>query len=115
MGITRELLFIPVLLILGELFQEVSTQQCNGEAEYSVTGMMLQRHIYKKMRVSFGYDCLQACHQDITCQSFNYVISQSVCEFSDRTKEARPEDYMPNSDRYYLGRERKRGKVRKVQ
>ncbi|KAL9969186.1 hypothetical protein ACROYT_G021373 [Oculina patagonica] len=90
------------------MFQEVSTQQCSGEAEYSVTGMMLQRHIYKKMRVSFGYDCLQACHQDITCQSFNYVISQSVCEFSDRTKEARPEDYMPNSDRYYLGRKRKR-------
>ena len=114
MGIITKLLCIPVLLMLGEMFQKASTQQCSGDTEYSVSGMMLQRHIYKTMSVSFGYECLLECHQDVTCQSFNYVTSQSACEFNNRTKEARPGDFVPNSDRYYLGRERSRGKINAV-
>ena len=31
-------------------------------------------------------------------QSFNLVISLLTCEFNNRTKEARPEDFIPNSD-----------------
>ena len=29
---------------------------------------------------------------------FNLVISLLTCEFNNRTKEARPEDFIPNSD-----------------
>lgn len=113
MGVSTVLLCFPVLLAIGELFQETATQQCpGGGAKYSTSRMMLQGHVYKTSHVSFGYECLQACHQEITCQSFNYVISQSVCELNDRTKEARPEDFVPNTDRYYFKRDRNRGETK---
>ncbi|CAH3179951.1 unnamed protein product, partial [Porites evermanni] len=35
------------------------------------------------------------------CQSFNWVISLLTCEFNNRTKEASPEDFIPNPDRSY--------------
>jgi len=112
MGVITNLLYFQFLLVIGELFQEASAQQCpSGGAEYSTSRMMLQRHVYKTIHVSFGYECLQACHQEIRCQSFNYVISQSTCELNDRTKEARPEDFVPNTDRYYFRRDRNRGKA----
>ena len=38
------------------------------------------------------------------------VISLLKCEFSNRPKEARPEDFIPNPDRFYHKRDRKRGK-----
>ena len=112
MGATKGFFFFSVLLVIGKLFQGGATQQCpRGRTEYSVSWMMLQRHVFKTIYVSFGYECLQACHQEITCQSFNYVYSQSVCELNDRTKEARPEDFVPNTERYYISRVRNRGKV----
>ena len=112
MGVTTGLLFFPFLLVIGKLFQEAATQRCpGGTTEYSILWMMLQRHVFKTVHVSFGYECLQACHEEITCQSFNYVISQSVCELNNRTKEARPEDFVPNIYRYYLRRVRNRGET----
>ena len=112
MGVTTGLLCFPVILVVGELFQEAATQQCpGGRTEYSISWMMLQRHVFKTINVSFGNECLQACHQEITCQSFNYVFSQSVCELNNRTKEARPEDFVPNTGRYYLRRVRNRGET----
>ena len=47
--------------------------------------------------------------RDVRCQSFNYVFTQGKCELSNRTKEARPEDFVPSSERYYFRRYRKRG------
>ena len=47
--------------------------------------------------------------KDDRCQSFNFVISVGMCEFSDRTKEARPEDFIPDPDRYYYQRAMDRG------
>ena len=112
MGVSSGFLFLSVLLAIGELFQDAATQHCpGGGAEYSTSGMTLQHHVYKTINVSFGYDCLQACHQEITCQSFNYIISQSACELNDRTKEARPEDFVPNTDRFYFRRDRNRGEA----
>ena len=34
-----------------------------------------------------------------------------MCEFNDRTKEARPEDFVPDPDRFYHRRAIKRGKL----
>jgi len=48
-----------------------------------------------------GHECVSACQKDDRCQSFNFVISVGMCEFSDRKKEARPEDFIPDPDRYY--------------
>ena len=100
---------IAVQLLLCQVFQEISSQQCDGE--YSIHGMMLKQHIFKTMKTSISLECLQACNDEVKCQSFNYIIFKDVCELSNRTKEARPEDYVPDSDRFYYGRVRKRGKL----
>ena len=104
-----QFLFVSLLVVLCEMLHETAAQKCGAGAEYSVLGMMLQRHIYKKKSVSLGHECLWACYQDVACQSFNFVVSQSTCEFSNRIKEARPEDFVPDSDRYYFRRDRNRG------
>ena len=73
---------------------------------------MLRRHIFKKITgTPLGNVCLRECYRDVRCQSFNYVISKETCELSNRTKEARPEDFVPNSDRYYFKRDMNRGKI----
>ena len=105
---TRRFCF-AVQLVLCQVFHEISAQQCDGE--YSIHGMMLKQHVYKTMKTSISFDCLQVCNDDVKCQSFNYVIFKSECELNNRTKEARPEDYVPDSDRFYYGRVRKRGKM----
>ena len=100
---------IAVQLVLCQVINQMSAQQCVGE--YSIHGMMLKQHTFKTLKTSISLDCLQACNGDVKCQSFNYVISKDVCELNNRTKEARPEDLVPDSDRFYYGRVRKRGKM----
>jgi len=100
-----------VFLLCQQYFVESAVEECSGDAEYSILGMMLRRHIFKKITgAPLGNVCLRECYRDVRCQSFNYVISQSTCELSNRTKEARPEDFVPSSDRYYFKRDMNRGK-----
>ena len=102
---------IAVFLLCQQSFVEAAVEECSGEAEYSISGMMLRRHIYKKITgAPLGNVCLQECYRDVRCQSFNYVISKETCELNNRTKDARPEDFVPNSDRYYFKRDKDRGK-----
>ena len=98
---------IPTFLALYQILYVVAAQQCRDE--YSVYGMMLRRHIFKKTKASNWSTCVQACEDDIRCQSMNYVISQKICELNNRTKEARPYDFVPHDRRSYMKRLRKRG------
>ncbi|KAL9961286.1 hypothetical protein ACROYT_G030197 [Oculina patagonica] len=104
--VARQRLRIAVQLLLCQVFCEISAQKCEGE--YSIFGMMLKKHIFKTIKTSNSPECIRACGVDVRCQSFNYVISQYMCELNNRTKEARPEDFVPDSNRYYYGRVRKR-------
>ena len=103
---------LAVIFFLSyQAYVESAVEECSGEAEYSILGMMLRRHIYKKITgAPLGDVCLRECYRDVRCQSFNYVISQNTCELNNRTKEARPEDFVPNSERYYFKRDKNRGK-----
>jgi len=74
-------------------------QQCPSER--SISGWMLQRHVYKTL-ADIGLYCLLSCSTDDRCQSFNFVISSHMCEFNNRTKQAKPEDFIPDPDRYYF-------------
>ena len=94
-------------LTLYHIFCIASAQQCRDE--YFICGMMLRRHIFKKMKALNWKPCVQACEDGIKCQSMNYVIGQEMCELNDRTKEARPEDFVPVWQRSYMKRFRKRG------
>ena len=109
----KRLYSIPVLLVLFHVLHEVTAQQCSPseqKREASIRSMMLQRHIFKKITgATLGDVCLRECYRDVRCQSFNFVIYQDMCELNNRTKEARPEDFVPNFDRYYFKRDWKRG------
>ena len=103
----RNLFRCSVLFVLGQMLYRAVTQQCGSEA--SIFGWMLRRHIYHTMMAELGDVCVSACQKDDRCQSFNFVISVGMCEFSDRTKEARPGDFIPDPDRYYFRRAMNRG------
>ena len=102
---------IAVFLLCQQSFVESAVEECSGEAEYSISGMMLRQHIYKNITgAPLGNVCLRECYRDVRCQSFNYVVSKETCELNNRTKDARPEDFVLNSDRYYFKRDKDRGK-----
>jgi len=103
----RHLFRLSVLFVLGQMLYRAVTQQCGSEA--SMFGWMLQGHVYHTMMAELGDVCVSACQKDDRCQSFNFVVCVGMCEFSDRTKEARPEDFIPDPDRYYFRRAMNRG------
>ena len=109
----KRLYCIPVVLALFHVLCEATAQECSPneqKREASILGVMLQRHIFKNITgATLGDVCLRECYRDVRCQSFNFVISQDMCELNNRTKEARPEDFVPNSDKYYFRRDWKRG------
>ena len=109
----NHLFHIPTLFVLFQMLNGAVAQQCIPEkVETSILGTMLRRHTFKRITgVSLGDVCLRECFYDVRCQSFNYVISQYMCELNNRTKEARPEDFVPDSDRYYFGVDMNRGEL----
>lgn len=108
----KQVIHITLLYLLSHIFIGVVSERCiKGGSGESIYGWKLQGHIYKTMKANFGYECLLICRQDNRCQSFNWVISFNMCEFSDRTKEARSEDFVPDPDRYYYRRDMNRGKM----
>nr|XP_058965272.1 uncharacterized protein LOC131791919 [Pocillopora verrucosa] len=107
----KKVLYAVGLLIKSVLLCCTAAQQweATGQREVSKFGMMLQRHIFKRITGAGLSDvCLRECYADVRCQSFNYVFTQDICELSNRTKEARPEDYVPNPERFYFKRDYKR-------
>ena len=97
------------LFVICQMSCELDAQQCRSE--YSIRGMMLKRHIFMAKKTANWLKCVDKCNHDIRCQSFNYVVSQSMCELNNRTKEARPEDFVPDADRFYIKRLDGRGIV----
>ena len=98
-----------IVLTICHVVEETTAQQCPSER--SISGWMLQRHVYKTMLADIGLHCLLSCGTDDRCQSFNFVMSSHMCEFNDRTKEAKPEDFIPDPDRYYFRKRVNRGNV----
>ena len=78
-------------------------------SEKSIGGMFLRGHTLKSVKVGWPGGCYLMCQEEVTCQSYNFVIGHKVCELNNRTKEARPEDFMPDQIRFYMKRARTRG------
>ncbi|PFX14773.1 Lactadherin [Stylophora pistillata] len=65
--------------------------------------MILKGHTYKTFKFTPGaLECREACLADVRCQSYNVVMFIAICELNNRTKEARPEDFVKDKDRYYM-------------
>ena len=95
------------LVIFCQIIKLTDALQCGSEG--SISGWMLQKHIYKTMHADKGIDCVLICQNDNRCQSLNFAMRLRICELNDRTKEARPEDFVPNPVRHYFKRYIKRG------
>ena len=90
-------------------------KQCREER--SINGMALQGFILKKFFVRALHECGISCEAEITCQSYNYVLGENLCELNNRTKEARPEHFRSDQARFYKRRFCDRGiceKIRKL-
>ena len=96
------------VLVFCQLLAEADIHQC--ESQYSIFGMMLRGHTFKRLNASISFECHQACNDDFRCQSFHFVIKKNACELNNRTKEARPEDFIPDWHRYYFRRNNGMGK-----
>ena len=107
MQVFAELQTFFLIFWLGNQFSRIASQACSSDD--SVFGYMLRGNIFKTLQTVLPFECSQACKGDVRCQSFNYVISKDTCELNDRTKEARPEDFAPNSERYYHKKSENRG------
>ncbi|XP_027043630.1 uncharacterized protein LOC113671585 [Pocillopora damicornis] len=98
------------VLFMTQMFQSITSHQC-GAGIHSIFQKMLRGHTYMTIESQAGtvaLECREACHADFRCQSYNIVILNSKCELNNRTKEARPEDFVKDKDRYYMARNSKR-------
>ena len=92
---------IIILLMVSVALRHLTSQQC-GTDLHSVYQMMLQGHTFKTLKTQPGtLECRQACLADIRCQSYN-VVFKGICELNNRTKEARPDDFVKDLERYYV-------------
>ena len=112
-GIAKLLLqkmpLVAFLFMVSLMIRKIATNEC-GINSYSIYQMMLKGHTYITFHAHRGsLDCRQACNSDVRCQSYNYVIFKDICELNNRTKEARPEDFVWDMDRYYMMKAPKRG------
>ena len=99
----RQASFFIVLFLISQLFRDNASQRCGAGGDlYSVYQMMLKGHTYKTFKTAPGL-------ADVRCQSYNFVMFIAICELNNRTKEARPEDFVKNKDRYYMAKGPKRG------
>ena len=84
-----------------------AASQCSGEL--STYGMFLKGHTFRTVQFESPLRCIQICKQEDRCQSYNFVVTNKVCELNKRTKEARPEDFLPDVNRFYMKRPNDRG------
>ena len=95
------------VFLMCHVLSRVEAQQC--KSEYSIYGAKLKGHVFEEKKTANFLNCVERCNSNLRCQSVNYVISQYVCELNRRTKEARPEDFVPDTDRIYVTRLSGRG------
>ena len=108
----RQQIPVFIVVILSLLFYNIVAQQCGIES-HSIYQRMLQGHTFKTFQARpLSLDCREACNSDVRCQSYNYVMLKDVCELNNRTKEARPDDFVKDSDRYYMEKAPNRGTLK---
>ena len=89
-----------------------ANDQCRTEV--NIQGMALKRSVFKSWSVAAPHLCDVKCGKEITCQSYNYNRNYQICELNNRTKEARPENFLSAPAWFYIRRLNGRGKKSEV-
>ena len=82
--------------------------------EVNIQGMALKHSVFKRWSVAAPHLCDVKCGQEITCQSYNYNRKYQICELNNRTKAARPENFLSAPAWFYIRRLNGRGKKSEV-
>ena len=101
-------LWLSVTFLMSQLGVFQAASQCRT-ATNSIGGMFLRGHTFKTSTVERPVGCYLMCEEEVICRSYNFEIGQKLCELNNRTKEARPEDFMPDQTRFYMKRASNRG------
>jgi len=101
--------WLSIVFLMSKTGAFQAAAQCQPAAEYSIRGMFLRGHTFKTHKIKWHESCYFKCAEEVTCQSYNYVINDEVCELNNRTKEARLEDFMPDQTKFYMKRAKNRG------
>ena len=95
------------------IFTTIFLQACADNRQCkrlrSIYGSLLKGHVFQEHNAANILACSLLCNSNIRCQSVNYVMSRQLCELNNRTKDARPEDFVQDPDRVYLTRPSERG------
>ena len=84
-----------------------ANDQCRTEV--NIQGVAFKRSVFKSWSVAAPHLCDVKCGEEITCQSYNYNS-----ELNNRTKEARPENFLSAPAWFYIRRLNGRGKKSEV-
>ncbi|XP_020605808.1 uncharacterized protein LOC110044588 [Orbicella faveolata] len=106
--------WLSVAFLMSRIGVFQAALQCQA-TEYSIGGMFLKGHTFKTSKVGWPAGCYLMCEEEVTCQSYNFVIGHKVCELNNRTKEARPEDFRPDQTRFYMKRAKNRVPLGSIQ
>ncbi|XP_044179863.1 venom prothrombin activator oscutarin-C non-catalytic subunit-like [Acropora millepora] len=95
------LFWLSANFLISRVIQiETTNEVCRGE--YAISGMFLKGHTFKTITVDSPTSCDSLCIQDVRCQSYNFIIGKNICELNNRTKEARPGDFVDDPWRFYM-------------
>ena len=85
-----------------------ATGQCHFRPA-SIYDKALKGHSFETFKADRPTDCVIKCENEPRCQSYNFVIGEKICELNNRTKKARPEDFVTDPARIYMTVEHNRG------
>lgn len=98
---THSLFRLSLMLMVSWIALDKTAGQCNP-VEISISGMYLRGHTFKTIQVGSLFECQTKCEGETHCQSYNVIIGKNICELNSRTKEARPQDFVPDWNRFYM-------------
>ena len=107
-------LFRHFRFVLFAASMEFVTANGQCRTEVNIQGMALKRSVFKRWSLAAPHLCDVKCGQEITCQSYNYNRKYQICELNNRSKEARPENFLSAPAWFYIRRLNGRGKKPKV-
>ena len=90
----RFFLFASAMAFVTANDQYRTEEKIQCKTEVNIQGMALKRSVFKRWSVAAPHSCDVKCGQEITCQSYNYNKKYQICELNNRTKEARPENFL---------------------
>lgn len=73
---------------------ELVTANDQCRTEWNIQGMALKRSVFIRWSVEAPHLCDVKCGREISCQSYNYNREFKICELNNRTKEARPDNFI---------------------